>query len=257
METSADNVFLIEGEFLDAMPVRPMREGLFGKTLEDALQTLIEKYPEVIPGSMIEPGSVDPPRFVLLRREMPTGGWSLDHLLVDQRGVLTLVETKLIQNQDSRRDVLGQIMEYAAVASGSWSGEKVREIATEFWAGRYEESMQCQDQALSIDAQFIDAWHGKSVCLLEMGCFQDAVDCLDTAIQAEPEYPDLWFSRGDALAKLGRTTDALSSYDRGLEISDEDPGAWVGKGCCLLELGDQEAARNCFRHALSIDPRTL
>jgi hypothetical protein len=127
-------VFFIRGESLQSMPVRSMREGFFGRTLEDALQTLIEKYPEVIPGSMIEPGAEDPPRFVLLRREMPAGGWSLDHLLVDQRGILTLVEAKLIQNPDSRRDVVGQIMEYAAVAVESWTAESVHEKAGEFWA---------------------------------------------------------------------------------------------------------------------------
>lgn len=139
MSREADSVFFLRGESLQTMPGYSMRHGLFGKTLEDALQKLIEDYPELIPGSMIEPGAEDPPRFVLLRREMPAGGWSLDHLLVDQRGVLTLVETKLIQNPDSRRDVIGQIMEYAAVAVESWTADSVRERATEFWSRRSQD----------------------------------------------------------------------------------------------------------------------
>ena len=95
MQTQSDEVFLLDAEQLSPLPARPMRAGLFGKTLEDALQTLLQKYPEIIPGKQIDPGSDDPPRFVLLRREMPLGGWSLDHLYVDQRAILTLVETKL------------------------------------------------------------------------------------------------------------------------------------------------------------------
>jgi hypothetical protein len=83
-----------------------MREGLIGKTLEGALQTFLEKYPQIIPGKQIDPSTEDPPRFILLRREMPIGGWSLDHLYVDQRGILTLVETKLFQNPESRREVI-------------------------------------------------------------------------------------------------------------------------------------------------------
>ena len=105
-----------------------MRQGLFGKTLEDALQTLLEKHPEIIPGKQIDPGADDPPRFFLLRREMPVSGWSLDHLFVDQRGILTLVEAKLIQNPESRRDVIGQIIEYAANAMELWAHGKLRQI---------------------------------------------------------------------------------------------------------------------------------
>jgi len=129
-----DEVFLIAGDQLRSLPARPLRAGLFGKTLEEALQTLIVKYPEVLPGKQMEPESADPPRFVLLRREMPIGGWSLDHLLVDHRGVLTLVETKLAQSPEARREVIGQILEYAANAVASWGNGRLREKAAEFWA---------------------------------------------------------------------------------------------------------------------------
>ena len=113
-----------------------MREGLLGKTLEDALQTLFEKYPQIIPGKQIDPVSEDPPHFVLLRREMPVGGWSLDHLFVDQKGILTLVETKLFQNPESRREVIGQTIEYAANATEFWAGGAARQKGTEFWSNQ-------------------------------------------------------------------------------------------------------------------------
>ncbi len=125
---------MVEGEHLRSLPYRPFRIGLFGKTLEEALQTLIEKHPEVLPGKQMDPGSDDHPRFVLLRREVPAGGLSLDHLLVDQRGVLTLVEAKLFQNPEARREVIGQIMEYAAAARESWGKGRAREGAAEFWS---------------------------------------------------------------------------------------------------------------------------
>ena len=111
-----DEIFTLNGDTLDRIPSRDLRQGFQGKSLEDALQTLLENYPAIIPGSQISPSAEEPPRFALLRREMPVGAWSLDHLYVDQFGVLTLVETKLIQNPESRRDVIGQIVEYAANA---------------------------------------------------------------------------------------------------------------------------------------------
>lgn len=110
MANSSDEIFHLNGDQLIPMPSRSMREGLLGKSLEDALQTFLEKYPQIIPGKQIDPVTGDPPHFVLLRREMPVGGWSLDHLYVDQRAILTLVETKLFQNPESRREVIGQII---------------------------------------------------------------------------------------------------------------------------------------------------
>lgn len=133
MREGTDEIYVIsEGELL-SIPHRPMRAGLFGRSLEDALQTLLQDYPGIIPGAQIDPSSDDPPRFALLRREMPVGGWSLDHLYVDQFGILTLIETKLLENPQSRRDVIGQIIEYAANAGVSWAGGNARQHATHFW----------------------------------------------------------------------------------------------------------------------------
>ena len=131
--TISDEIFFLNGENLSRVPARDMREGFLGKTLEDALQTFLEKYPEIIPGSQIDFSGDEPPRFALLRREMPVAGWSLDHLYVDQFGILTLVETKLLQNPESRRNVIGQIIEYAANAQDTWGAGLARQFAAEFW----------------------------------------------------------------------------------------------------------------------------
>lgn len=160
MPENSDEVFLIGHgqEKLDALPARPFREGLFGKTLEDALQTLIEKYPAVIPGKQIDPSGENPPKFVLLRREMPVGGWSLDHLLVDQEGVLTLVEAKLIQNPEARREVIGQVLEYAANAIALWGNGRARECAVEYWTARNENVDDVIERTLGGDINASDLW---------------------------------------------------------------------------------------------------
>ncbi len=54
-------VFILKGEKLNPLPTRTMRDGVFGKTFEDALQTIFEKYPQLIPGNQIEPGAEDLP----------------------------------------------------------------------------------------------------------------------------------------------------------------------------------------------------
>ena len=134
MQNKSDEIFVIRQDQLQTLSYRPMRSGFFGKSLEDALQTLLQKYPEVIPGVQISPTMDNPPKFMLLRREMPIGNWSLDHLYVDQYGILTLVETKLAENPEARREVIGQIIEYAANATTAWASGKLRQFATEFWS---------------------------------------------------------------------------------------------------------------------------
>ncbi len=158
MTDKSNEVFLIKGEEIQPMPERAFSEGLFEKTLEEALQTLMARHPEVIPGKLIDPEGDDPPRFILLRQEMPVGPWSLDLLLVDQRSVLTLVEAKLIQNSESRRDVIGQIMEYAANAVERWGDGQARAAASEYWARQGEDINEIIHRLLGEDADIDEFW---------------------------------------------------------------------------------------------------
>ena len=159
MKTPSDEIFLLDGEKLNPLPVRSMKAGLFGKNLEDALQTMLQRYPQVIPGKQIDMVSDDPPRFALLRREVPIGGWSLDHLYTDQYGVLTLVETKLFQNPESRREVIGQILEYAANASLSWAQGRARQYGTEFWSQQGREMDDVLQEQLGQEIDTEDLWN--------------------------------------------------------------------------------------------------
>ena len=131
-----DEIIMVNEGQIKSISFRSFRDGLLGKSLEGGLQELIEQYPQIIPGRQITPGSNDPPRFCLLCREMPVGSWSLDFLLVDHHGVPTLVEAKLVENPESRRAVIGQIIEYAANAAEAWSDGKLREKASAYWSKR-------------------------------------------------------------------------------------------------------------------------
>lgn len=158
MSNKSEEVFLLDNTNLVPMSERTMREGLFGKTLEDSFQALLEKHPEVIPGKQISPGSEDPPRFLLLRREMPVNGWSLDHLFVDQHGMLTLVEAKLNENPESRRAVIGQIVEYASNAKTEWANGVVRKSATDFYLDRGRDIDEALREHISDDLDIDEFW---------------------------------------------------------------------------------------------------
>lgn len=99
---------------------------------EDALQALIARNPELLAGEQMNPG--DPPRWILITREAGiadevdgTARWSLDHALIDQHAVPTLVETKRGDNSEIRRTIVGQMLDYAAHASRYWTAAELRE----------------------------------------------------------------------------------------------------------------------------------
>jgi hypothetical protein len=94
---------------------------------ESVLQDLIAQHPEILAGE--DPGRPD---LLLVKQEAPIqpeqdSGISLDHLYLDAGGVPTLVEVKQGANREVRRQVVGQLLDYAANARGSLSVERMQE----------------------------------------------------------------------------------------------------------------------------------
>jgi hypothetical protein len=98
---------------------------------EDLLQELLAKYPNLLAGDQID--SAEPRRWLLVTREaaLPSeeGGvdrWSVDHLFLDQDAIPTLVEVKRSSDTRIRREVVGQMLDYAANAVVYWPVEEIR-----------------------------------------------------------------------------------------------------------------------------------
>lgn len=103
---------------------------------EDVLQTLVAKYPDLLPGDQIDPEN--PRRWLLVEREMGVpddvggnGRWSLDHLFLDQDGIPTFVECKRAVDTRARREVVAQMLDYAANGVEYWSVDRLRQAAAE------------------------------------------------------------------------------------------------------------------------------
>lgn len=110
--------------------LEPQEEEPF--STEDELQALIAEHPELLDGEQIRPGN--PRRWILVTREQGIADtpdaaerWSVDLLIVDQDAVPTLAEVKRGSNRELRRTVVGQLLEYAAHAAGTWTVDKLRQ----------------------------------------------------------------------------------------------------------------------------------
>ena len=106
-----------------------MTENVYDR--EDDLQELLENYPDLIPGDQI---SLETPRkWILVKREagIPSEDngsdrWFLDHLFLDQDGIPTLIEAKRSCNPEIRRQIVGQMIEYASNFTSHWTLEMIK-----------------------------------------------------------------------------------------------------------------------------------
>lgn len=119
-------IYLIknDGQFIE------LNEELYDS--EDVLQSLLEKYPNLLAGEQVDTDI--PRRWLLVRREMglpgePSGNprWSIDHVFLDQDGIPTLVEVKRSTDPRARREVVAQMLDYAANAVTYWPVETVKD----------------------------------------------------------------------------------------------------------------------------------
>ena len=100
--------------------LEPLEEESF--STEEELQALIGEYPELLDGEQIRPSA--PRRWILISCEKAIAEtsaaaprWAIDHLIIDQDAVPTLVEVKRGSNPEIRRTIVGQMLEYAAHAA--------------------------------------------------------------------------------------------------------------------------------------------
>ena len=136
--------------------LEPLEEERF--STEDELQELIAAHPELLDGEQMRPG--DPRRWILITREKgiaeaaeSAAKWSVDHLIVDQDAIPTLVEVKRSTNSEIRRTVVGQLLEYAANAAQTWSAEELRQSFEEAAEASGRDADEELDRLLQSDGE--------------------------------------------------------------------------------------------------------
>ena len=97
-----------------------------GSLSEATLQNLLFRYPETLPIATIDPAYMG---VIPVCKELRTPSGYVDALFVNPHGRLVLVEFKLWRNPEARREVIGQILDYAKDLA-SWDYEDLqREVS--------------------------------------------------------------------------------------------------------------------------------
>jgi hypothetical protein len=103
---------------------------------ESWLQELLRQHPGILPVKEIET-VFDP--LVPIGREVPVSSGFIDNLFISPQGYPVLVETKLWRNPEAKREVMIQIIEYAASMITKWTFSDLDQVTRKYTA-QYEGS---------------------------------------------------------------------------------------------------------------------
>jgi hypothetical protein len=227
-----DAIFLVS----DSGQLQRVEHQLYSS--EDVLQELVAKYPQVLAGDQIDPNL--PPRWLLIRREATipdsAGGqdrWWLDHLLLDQFGIPTLVEVKRSNDTRIRREVVGQMLDYVANAQAYWAAGRMRQMladeigSAEAADARLAEHLAINDQSEAMAKAIEDFW------------YKVEANMRDGNVR-------LLFVADDLPRELRRLIEFLNEQFTKIEVLGVELRQYVGKGIKALVprvVGQTEAAR--------------
>ncbi len=182
-----------------------MTEEAYGS--EDLLQGLLARYPALLAGDQMD--STVPRRWLLISREMAVPDedagatrWSLDHLFLDQDAVPTMVEVKRSSDTRLRREVVGQLLDYAANAVVYWPVEVIRARFTARCEAEKQEPTRILQDTLGIGEEGIEDFWQKAKTNLQAGRVRlvFVADLIPTELRRVVEFLNVQMDPAEVLA---------------------------------------------------------
>ena len=149
--TSRNAIFVGSNHRTERLKRIPLMQKIYN---EEWIQRLIEKNPSLLQSEELGSEFSD---LVCIGREVKVGKDStgyMDVLYVSSSGHVVIVETKLFRNQEARRAVVAQIIDYAKDIQG-WTLDDLDRIASEFTFKRRGQAYRVFD--LMLEAGYLTA----------------------------------------------------------------------------------------------------
>ena len=116
---------------------------------ESFIQDLVLRHPDVLPAAELDETKSP---LVPIGSEIATDVGPIDALFVSPSGGITIVEAKLWRNPESRREVVGQIIDYAQNLS-TWSYERLDKTCRQATGRSLWELVCAADESRSPDSE--------------------------------------------------------------------------------------------------------
>ncbi|WP_298128241.1 hypothetical protein [Brevundimonas sp.] len=163
---------------------------------EQQIQALVHEHPSCLPIQEIDPTFVGP---VPICMELQTPAGPIDNFMVTPSGLPVLVECKLWRNPEGRREVVGQILDYAKELSRWSSSDLEREVRRRLkregnvLLDRVREAHPGVDEIEFNDALTANLRRGRFLLLIVGDGIREGVEAIAEYLQA---HAGLHFSLG-------------------------------------------------------------
>jgi tetratricopeptide (TPR) repeat protein len=124
-----------------------------------------------------------------------------------------------------------------------------------FNAGRFQDALVAQEDALRFDPSFTRAAAAKAITLAMLGKAFEGLALTDSIIAAEPAFFYGYMARAEALQQMGRTDEARFAFENALKLEPDDAALNYNYACFWAHCGDVAQCRRYLTRALEIDPK--
>ena len=157
---------------------------------ESFIQDLVFQHPDVLPAVDLDETKTP---LVPIGREVATDVGPIDALYVSPSGGITVVEAKLWRNPESRREVVGQIIDYAQNLS-TWSYERLDQTCRQASGSSLWGLVSARDgdRSPEAEASFVDAVSrnlsaGRFLLLVVGDGIREEVERMASYVQSTPQ----------------------------------------------------------------------
>ena len=120
--------------------------------------------------------------------------------------------------------------------------------------GEWQEAVACYEAAVTHDPRYVSAYFNLGRALLHMNDLVRAEYCLRQAAALAPGDAQIRARHARALVELGRQEEAMAETLRSVELDPDSSVIRNDAGVVHSTIGDFDAARECYRAALALDP---
>jgi tetratricopeptide (TPR) repeat protein len=157
----------------------------------------------------------------------------------------------LDEAQTRRVDTLSALSRLSFAEAHCFRADTLRAI------DQYTDAIEAYDRAIALCPDYVDAWNGRGLALVELGELADALASYDRAAAIRPDSAGTHANRSTALRNLGRLEEAAAAADRALALDPRHVAALNNRGNALRALGRLGEAVGFYDQAIAGDPQNV
>lgn len=133
--------------------------------------------------------------------------------------------------------------------------------------GFFNQSIQAFDNALELDSESANAWHGRGVALIHLGrykesqnlgtaeeiagLYDEALKAINRAIEIDPNTPGAQENKASLLEIMGRHEEALKTANTTQDLAQ----VWYNRAGLLASQGKKDEALDALDTAIELNPK--